>query len=507
MKVIPFYTSTGMRDAERVTSQDALLCPTYKLLPFQIQRDHLAGTYTSEVKLVDCNGAETDISSYFLGSEALITSWTNYANPIDFDTFASSGTTILTAIESGAATALCYTDEFALATGEAIAVDYNLTLNSGTLPTLLLGSLAATAYSTEVTTVAGGDTIYLEATGNSGGNVRLYIKSTAPANTSFGSTFSSVKRTNLRLSERTTYDFLTYNGEPLSTTLAYGVYYVRVSDGNTTWYSEWLNVQKLQPQLITGYGSDTYDTFTPSGANVASAINLAGSALAFTNSLSAFNGEIFIFTYDLTLNSGSYPNVRLVRSAGGDTRSNIETLADGLNEVEIIPTVSDTMLFRISSTSASNFSLGSVSLRRKAGDYVHIEYTNSRDFNNGDDSILYTSTGGFTQQAYLRSYLNLPSHESIEVGDEKNGVFVAEKLVRKYSRSIVSYESRSMYNALSLLKHHDTIKILDEEGVEYTPSVGNVDVSMDWNTFDTGSLRIVWNETGDVWTNSMSNIT
>ena len=63
-----------------------------------------------------------------------------------------------------------------------------------------------------------------------------------------------------------------------------------------------------------------------------------------------------------------------------------------------------------------------------------------------------------------------------------------------------------MYNALSLLKHHDTIKILDEVGNEYTPSVGNVDVTIDWNTFDTGSLRIVFNEGGDVWTNSLDNI-
>ena len=51
-----------------------------------------------------------------------------------------------------------------------------------------------------------------------------------------------------------------------------------------------------------------------------------------------------------------------------------------------------------------------------------------------------------------------------------------------------------------------TIKILDEVGIEHIPKVGNVDVNIDWNTFDTGSLRIAWNETGDVWTNSMDDI-
>ena len=85
-------------------------------------------------------------------------------------------------------------------------------------------------------------------------------------------------------------------------------------------------------------------------------------------------------------------------------------------------------------------------------------------------------------------------------------MFIAEKIVRKYTRSLVAYVSRSLHSALTLLKLHSTIKILDEKGVEYTPDVGNVDVTMDWNTFDTGSLRIAWNEDGDVWTNSMDDI-
>ncbi len=500
MKVLPFYTSTGQRDDERVASQDALLCPVYKFLPFQIQRDHLADTYVESVTLTDCDDNDTDVTGYFQSSEALITGWTNAAGPFDFETLDTSGTTILTAIESGAATAFCYSDEFSLATGESIAVTYDLTLNSGTLPKISLGSSSATLWSKLRQTEAGGDSVLLTATGNSAGNVRLLMSTTVDV--SFASTFSSVRRTNLNLVEKTSYDFITYNGEPLWQTLSYGVYYLKVSDGNTNWFSEWFSVENIQPQILTGYTSTNYDTFTTSGPNITSAIELAGVGEALTNTFSAFDGEKFMFTSDLTMTSGEIPTIRL--ATGQNTLSNVATLEVGLNEAELTSTFSGTVSVRILNTTATNFALGSVSLRRKSGEYVHIEFTNARDFNNADNSIYYI--GGWTQQAYLRAYENLPSHESIEIGQDKNGEFEAEKLVRKYTRSVVSYESRSMYDALSLLKNHSIIRILDEVGIEHTPKVGNVDVNIDWNTFDTGSLRITWNETGDVWTNSMDNI-
>ena len=308
---------------------------------------------------------------------------------------------------------------------------------------------------------------------------------------------------NIELTEKTTYDFFTYNGSPLSTTLPYGAHYLRLTDGNSIWYSEWFSIRNIQPTVITQYISDTYDTFTDVGVNLTSAIKIAAApAVGRTNSFTARIGEIFIFTRDLLLNSGEAPYARL--SAGGLVRSNSPQMTVGLGYVELISTYSGTVNLDIYNSVASNFVLSSVSLRRKAGDYVHIEFTNARDFDNGDESIYYV--GGFTQQAYLQAYENLPSHETIEIGPDKNGEFKAEKLVSKYTRSVISRDSRSMHNALRLLKLHSTVKILNEVGVEYTPAIGNVDVSIDWNTFDTGSLRIAWNEEGTVWTNSMDNI-
>lgn len=500
MKIFPFYTSTAMRDAERVSSQDALLCPVWHVLPFQIQRDHLADTYLTEVKLVDCDANETDIFNYFHGSEDLLTGWTNFGAPFDFDTFISTGSTILTAIEAGSALASCYSNEFALATGESVMINYDLTLNSGDLPNLLLGSVS-TAYSPRMVTVAGGHIALFTATGNTSGNVRFVMENEVGNDTSFACTFSKVARTNLVLNEFTTYDFLTYNGEPLSTTLPYGVYYLKLSDGNTTWYSDWFNVQNIQPIVSTGWSSDTFGTFTTSGMDITSAIS-TGAAFGATYAFNIRTDEKFVFTHDLISNSGVLPLVRL--AIGGAVASANYNMSNGLNEIELTATKSGSAFLAIVASAATNFSASSISLRRKAGDYVHLEFTNARDFNNGDESIYYV--GGFTQQAYLRAYLNLPSHETIETGDDKNGEFVAEKVIRKYTRSILSYETRAMYNALGLLKLHDSLKILDEVGIEYTPQIGNVDVSIDWDTFDTGSLRIAFNEDGNVWTNSMDNI-
>lgn len=513
MKILQFYTSTAQRDAERVNSQWALLSPTWKFLPFQIQRAHLADTYVESVFMYDCDYNIVEISEgnpinfldYFLSDEELINDWDNGSGGNGFNTFADDNLgNILTAITTDLSRDICNNvNQFSLATGESIVIDYDLTLNSGTLPRILLGDFLGAVYSIKTQTVAGGDVVILKATGNSSGDVWVNFSNEAGDNTSFSCVINSAKRTNLDLAEKTSYDFISYNGEPLNTLLSYGVYYLKVSDGNSEWFSEWFSVENIQPQLITSWPTESYTTFTTSGANITSAID-AGAASARTNAITARTGEKFIFNYDLTLNSGVAPTVTLL--SGGSGIANIVTLTPGLGSAELTSTKSAAdVRFFISTSGASNFSLLSVRGNRKAGEYVHLEFTNARDFNNEDKSIYYV--GGWTQQAYLRSYLNLPSHETIEVGPEKNGEFVAEKLVSKYNQSLVTYESRAMYDALRLLPLHSTIKILDEVGIEHTPKTGNVEIGIDWNTFDTGSLRIAWNEAGTVWTNSSDNIT
>ena len=499
MKILPFYTSTGMQDSNRVGSQDALLCPVWRLPPFQIQRSHLTSTYIQEAAIVDCAGVEIDVLSYFISSN-IATAWTTAS--VNWDTFTSTGLSILSGIEAGSQEVGGQTNSFLLSTGEAIAVTYDLTLNSGDKPTMRLYQTAV--HSAEHVMSTGVNTVYFTSTGSAAGYTQLQIINKSGDDTNFECDVTSLGRTTLSLTEKTTYDFITYNGGPLSTTLPYGAYYLKLTDDKSIWYSEWFSVQNIQPQLITSWPVETYDTFNTSGANITSAIKVAAApAAARSNTFTARAGEKFIFNYDLILNSGDKPEILLY--SGGSNISNQPTLSVGAHSVELTATKSATdVQFYLFTNPATNFSLTSVSGMRKAGNYVHLEYTNARDFNNGADSIYYA--GGFTQQAYLRSYLNLPSHETIEVGNEKNGKFEAEKLVSKYTQSLISYESRSTYNALRLLPLHSTIKILDEVGHEHTPAVGNVEVAIDWDTFDTGSLRISWNEDGTVWTNSSDNI-
>ena len=381
MKVLPFFTSTGMRDAERVSSWCPILCPDYKLLPFQVQRPHLNSTGFSSLVLVDCDGNETDITA----------------------------------------------------------------------------------------------------------NIETVV------------------------SEKTTYDFITYNGQALAAFIDWGTYYLRVIDETTTWFSDWFSVRNLQPNLLTDWPNETYDTWTVVAAGSYEDIGItqaitASTALARTNTFPVHTGEIIIVTTEFIVSVGSPVLEMKILDSGLDTISNIVNPTDGTTQAhEFIITSSNTAArLQISNASATTFRLDRTSIRRKAGEFIHLEYTNIKDFNNGDESILYQD--GFTQQAYLDTRLGPPTHEPIEFGDDKHGVFQAEKIVSKYIHNFIAYESHAMFNALRLLPLHSTIKILDRTGIEYTPSVGNVTIDVDWNTFDTGSLRVLFNEVGVVWTNNADDI-
>ena len=507
MKILPFYTATGMRDAERVSSWEGLLCPRHKLLPFQIQRPHVANTYLSSLALVDCDGAETDIFDDLYSTRMLFKFWFNAAGGDAYSTLDTSTTSILTAINVPVDAAWAYSDEFLLATGDTLRVDYDLTLNSGDLPSLYLGESDGTKHSAGIVMATGVNSALLKATSNDGGSVRLLAQSEATDAVSFACDFTRTAKNTLELDEFTTYDFITYNGTPLSSSLPYGVYYLKASDGNIIWYSEWFSVSKLQPNLQTSWVGDTYDVFTTSGTDITSARQVGASAAAAgSNEFPVRTGEKIIFTYDFELVAGDIPVVGIYTVAGNILISNSESLVDGLNTIEFTVTGSNAAAFlRISTPGITEYEVYSMGTRRKAGEYIHLEYTNSRDFNNGDESIYYAD--GFTQQAYLNTRLGPPTHEPIEFGDEKNGVFQAEKIVSKYVYNFVAYESPAMFAALRLLPLHDTIKILDRTGIEYTPSVGNLTIDPDWSTFDTGSMRISFNEDGVVWTNNAENIT
>lgn len=124
-----------------------------------------------------------------------------------------------------------------------------------------------------------------------------------------------------------------------------------------------------------------------------------------------------------------------------------------------------------------------------SGAWMKLEFSNTTDL--GD--IPYSE--GFAQIIYLNTKMNYPLNEYIEVGEERDGEFIAEKLVTKYLFRISDYVGRALHRVLIRLPQHDTITIADEVGNTYTPSVGNAIIpTADWVNFETCHIVIQFND-------------
>jgi len=394
MKILQFYTSTSARDAERVNSWNGLLCPDWKMLPFQIQRPATNSTGLETAVLVDCAGATT-----------------------------------------------------------SILADLQMDVN-----------------------------------------------------------------------ERTTYDFLTYNGEAFSAWMDYGVYYIEATDATRTWYSEWIDVRNIQPTVLTSWTATGFAGFTvmTTGSHedvgIFEANASAPTGTALSNSFAVRTGEMFYLSTNYSILTAPVGLTFDIVSAGGTAIANQISIATSstVQTNTFIVRATDSAAQLKMEISTGRYSSKILSLRRYAGDgsYVFSRFTNSKDIQGTTtlayeltperESILYSS--GFEQQIYMETYLNNPQHEPVEIGEEKNGVFIAEKIVDKYVYNVVSYASRATFNAMRILPLHDNIQIFDEIGNRYRPDQGNVRVGVEWNTFDTHTLRIEFNEDNPVWTNNADNI-
>ena len=131
--------------------------------------------------------------------------------------------------------------------------------------------------------------------------------------------------------------------------------------------------------------------------------------------------------------------------------------------------------------------------------FMKINFSNAKNLGN----ICYED--GFSQTVWFEAILNNPSHEIVNTGEEKDGIFIAEKITTKFIYSIIAYVTRSLYNCLVRLPQHSTITITDEVGNTYTPSVGNIIVSPgEWSYFDVCRLTINFNDgenSSFPWTN------
>lgn len=292
-----------------------------------------------------------------------------------------------------------------------------------------------------------------------------------------------------------------YDGDTLNYLLPYGAYYLKITTANSyIYYSEWFVVTDIYPKLVTSLTNSGYNTFTVAGTTISSAIETGADGLATSNSFTTRPQENITIIFFLTLNSGAAPTITLTDSGDTDTSAT----AAGLNVLTLTAVTGGASTISFSNGAASNFSTSEVYvIRAYSEDYVRIDFNDTHDL--GD--IVYQD--GFTQSWWFNTRLNTPQHEPVLIGEEKNGIFITEKIVTKFKYRIVVYVGPVQYRALIRLPQHDTITITDEVGFTYSPKVGNVQVNpINWNYFDYGTLEIVFNDNSEfIWTSEANNLT
>ena len=290
-----------------------------------------------------------------------------------------------------------------------------------------------------------------------------------------------------------------------------GAFYLKLTDGTNEWYSEWFEIRDIYENLISSLTNADYETFVVSGTKVISAIETGSDGqLSGTLDGGVDAAEEITVVFFLTLNSGQLPDIRLVNLDGSVFLSDIISSAAGINEITLTTTIASSgakLFFR--NTSASNYSTSEIWVRKKyASDFVKIGFTNSKDLHgkrSDDQTILYQNS--FAQECWLNTIFNTPAQNRIDIGGEKDGVFIPEKIITQQKYRIVDYLNRSLFEGLIRLPQHDTITIIDEVGNEYTPDQGNVETSEEWTTFDTCTFTIDFNDGSFIWTPNSTDLT
>ena len=286
--------------------------------------------------------------------------------------------------------------------------------------------------------------------------------------------------------------YFQYKGVVLKQALPMGQYRIKVTTANGfIYYSESLVISDIYPNLITGWTNSNYETFTSSGVAITSAINTAGDGLCYADIGVVRKGEAITVRFNFTLNSGDVPTIYISSTSLGGTLSNTVAAVAGVNAISLVPTQSltDARIRFVNNTNA-NWSTSQVFVYRPySSRFTRLDFYNSKDL--GD--ILYQDS--WFQTLWLECRLNYPLSETVEVGEEKDGIFLAEKIVTKYIYRIMTFVSRALHNVLMRLPQHSSITITDEVGNTYTPSVGNIQISaMEWSSFETGKMVISFND-------------
>jgi len=423
-------------------------------------------------------------------------SWTNGT----YDTFTTSGTAVTSAIEASSSATAYLSDvlgDIKIEDGEKYIIYVpNVVINSGQAPSFRLND--GTFHQSEYKQVSAGDNILEVTVAKSAGTDNIvyngYVQATntAAANWSCGP-INIYRKTDL---------------------LPKGTHYLRISDDINEWYSEFFEIRDIYKNVISSLVNSGYETLETDGTRVTSAINTAGNGVIYSEATNddfdIENDEVITVILFLTLNSGALPGISLTTNDTTSVISNAPTLAEGINVVTLTATqAAEQARIRIFNSANSNFSTSEIWVKRQyASDFVKLQFTNATDLRgkrSDDQTILYQNS--FEQECWLNTILNTPESNPLEVGDEKDGLFIAEKVVSQQIYRIIDYVNRSLFEGLLRLPQHDDITIIDEVGNQYTPNIGNIRISIEWTTFDTGTLVIAFNDGSFVWTENSDDIT
>ena len=301
----------------------------------------------------------------------------------------------------------------------------------------------------------------------------------------------------------TTGTYYKYDGDTLKYLLPYGNYYLKITHGTTgyIYYSEWFAITNIYDKLTTLWTHTDYEAFEHSGTTISDADNTVGTGIGTSDSFVLAPKEQITAIFFLTTISGALPELTLTDTGGTDPQVVLTTV--GLNIHMFTCNFGETYDFQLFNATAGHWSITEFyAIRKFSPDYIRIDFHDTHDL--GD--ICYQS--GFTQSLWLNTHLNTPTHEPVMVGEEKNGIFITEKIVTKYNYRIIAYISPVFYRGLIRLPQHDDISITDDVGFVYAPAVGNIDVRpVNWNWFDTGTVEIVFNDNSEfIWVSDTNNL-
>lgn len=492
---LTFYDSVDKQDYNRTGAIIPVYSPRHRLPSFMIPLGSDTIGTIDRIELIDVDGNQYNNDIVFRGAQ-----WAN----VSYNTFVASGLNITSAINSdGGGDNALITGLQPVKAGDSIRIKGTFNLISGDVQNIVIYEDGAPA---APVALASGDN-EIEYTFTTDCAVEISIVNSTFNAGSFSFTGVSI---NLDLinehfqtlpevyASATLGDYIEYKGEALNYLLPLGLYCVKITADNYVYYSDYIMVDNIYPNLVSEFTNSSYETFTKYKTIIKSAVNSSGSGVADSGMFSIKKGESILIIFYLAV-ANQVPAFSLVSGSLGTISSSVNSAA-GINVLTLTSTAaaSDVVL-RITNSSNSTYNTSEILVIRDYSDnYCRIDFTNT----NNVGKLLYEDD--LEQTVWLGCVLNNPTHETVTVGEEKDGVFIAEKITTKYSYTIITYCSRAMYSCLLRLPQHDDITITDETGNVYSPAVGNVTIDPpEWVYYNTAKVTIRFNnddESAFSWT-------